>query len=173
MIRRPPRSTLVPYTTLFRSPPASSATGNASSSASVQQHSGNNKMTVRALYDFEMKDEEKEDCLKFKKVRSDLFKCTNSKHIGVRVPPTIRFYEWLQLTRHGSESEHLNLDVIRTVTWGFWRVTQASHPIPAQSQGNSCDFCKALLNLCKESASSAEPIILYGCTLSSYFNESI
>lgn len=28
-----------------------------------------NKVTVSALYDFEMKDEDKEDCLKFKKVR--------------------------------------------------------------------------------------------------------
>ena len=78
------------------------------------------------------------------------FKCTNSKHIGVRVPPTIRSYVWLQLTRHGFESwRTLNLDVIRTVTWGFWRVTEASHPIPAQRQGNTCDFCKALLTLCK------------------------
>ena len=85
-----------PLTDVTTQPPASSATtGSAAGSASVQQHSGNNKVTVRALYDFEMKDEEKEDCLKFKKVRSDLFKCTNSKHIGVRVPPTIRFYEWL------------------------------------------------------------------------------
>ena len=62
-----------PLTDVTTQPPASSATGNASSSASVQQHSGNNKVTVRALYDFEMKDEEKEDCLKFKKVRSVLF----------------------------------------------------------------------------------------------------
>src|SRR3712207_8030446 len=42
MIRRPPRSTLFPYTTLFRSTPAapSSAAGPASTSCSAQSASG-------------------------------------------------------------------------------------------------------------------------------------
>src|SRR5258708_8386028 len=35
MIRRPPRSTLFPYTTLFRSPPASAATSRRSATVSV------------------------------------------------------------------------------------------------------------------------------------------
>ena len=56
----PPLSDVTAYS-------VSNALNSAAASASPVQQS-NNKVTVRALYDFEMKDEEKEDCLKFKKV---------------------------------------------------------------------------------------------------------
>src|SRR5436309_12550936 len=41
MIRRPPRSTLFPYTTLFRSPPADSFFHRSSTSACVSQFTNN------------------------------------------------------------------------------------------------------------------------------------
>src|SRR3712207_8710390 len=50
MIRRPPRSTLFPYTTLFRSPPSRriSLTATASSAASASGSSSSRRRKIRA-----------------------------------------------------------------------------------------------------------------------------